>query len=121
MSLERSILKLASVAQVLSSIDTGLTCTTPGCNKSVSKTGYKLCYDCWKANKAQFTPTPKPQPQSPSVQSLLSATSISEKLAIPKNKVNVVLAELGLLSKDQNGWVATKRGVAFGAVQKTHP
>ena len=41
MNLERSLHKLAAVAKVLSME----TCTAPGCNKSVSKPGYKLCYE----------------------------------------------------------------------------
>ncbi|MBW4650859.1 MAG: hypothetical protein KME06_19520 [Kastovskya adunca ATA6-11-RM4] len=129
MSLERSIRKLAAVANALSSMEI---CTTSGCNQLVSKPGYKLCYECWKTNNltSRSTATPKPQPKpkissSPSIPSLLSATKISEKLAlhnhiIHRNNVNRILAELGLLSKEKNGWVATQRGTSFGAVQKTH-
>jgi hypothetical protein len=51
---------------------------------------------------------------------LLSATQISEKLALHNRNVNRILAELGLLDKEQNGWVATRRGIGFGAVQKTY-
>jgi hypothetical protein len=124
MNLERSLHKLAAVAKVLSME----TCTAPGCNKSVSKTGHKLCYECWKANNGQPQPTPTPKPllqRKISVSSsLLSATKISEKLTlhnhtIHRNNVNRILAELGLLSKEQNGWVVTRRGIGFGAVQKT--
>ncbi|MEY3867698.1 MAG: hypothetical protein RLZZ338_1589 [Cyanobacteriota bacterium] len=100
------------------------TCTAEGCNKPVSKPGHKFCYEHWKANnKAPSMPISKPKakPQSPALPNLLSATNISEKLAIPKHKVNPIFAELGLVSKEQNGWVATKLGVNFGAVQKTHP
>ncbi|AFZ14174.1 hypothetical protein Cri9333_3344 [Crinalium epipsammum PCC 9333] len=121
MSLEPSIFKLVNLMQALSSSNAGLNCTTPGCNQQVSKPGYKLCYNCWKVNNTQqFIPKPKPQHQTASSSSLLSATTIGEKLGIPKNKINSILAELGLLSKDQNGWIATKRGIAFGAVQKIH-
>jgi len=111
MSLERSLLKAAAAAFYEFSADT---CSAPGCDKKVSKPGHKLCYQHWKANNEQIAA----KPQSPSSTLLLSATSISEKLAIPKNKINPILAELGLLNKEQNGWVATKRGIAFGAVQK---
>lgn len=93
------------------------TCTTPGCNKRVSKPGHKFCYEHWKANQAQVIY----KFDSSSSSSLLSATKISEKLGLEKNKVNSILAELGLVSKQNNGWVVTKRGIAFGAVQKTHP
>lgn len=30
-------------------------CTFPGCNKSVSRPGYKLCYEHWKATQGQQT------------------------------------------------------------------
>ena len=124
MSLERSLLKVAAIAKVLSSLSME-TCTAPGCNKQVSKPGHKFCYEHWKANNAPSQPTPKPKPKpSPSL-SLLSATKISEKLAldnhnIHRNNINRILAELGLLTKDQNGWVATRRGIGFGAQQRTH-
>ncbi|MBE9128342.1 MULTISPECIES: hypothetical protein [unclassified Coleofasciculus] len=119
MSLERSLLKLAAVAKALSME----TCTAPRCNKPVSKPGYKFCYDCWKANNAK--PRPKPQPQPSSTSGLLSATKISDKIAlhnhnIHRNNINRILAELGLLSKQEKGWIATRRGLAFGAVEKTH-
>lgn len=128
MSLERSIRKIVSVANALSSMEL---CTTSGCNQIVSKPGYKLCYECWKTNNlpSRSIATPKPQPKpktspSPSLPALLSATKISEKLAlhnhnIHRNNVNRILAELGLLTKETNGWVATRRGTSFGAVQKT--
>ncbi len=111
MSLERSLLRLA--VKALSSIET---CTEPGCNRQVSKPGHKFCYEHWKANNAP----PAPKPQSPPSPPLLSATKIGEKLALDNHKVNRILAELGWLSKDQNGWVATPQGLALGAVQKTH-
>lgn len=122
MTLDPLLSKLAAINKALSSLSAEI-CTAPGCNQAVSKPGHKLCYEHWKANNTQPVSAPKPKPQqssSPSI-SLLSATSISEKLEISKHKVNPILAELGLLNKERNGWVATKRGIGFGAVQKTHP
>ncbi len=101
-------------------------CTVPGCNTPVSKPGYKLCYEHWKANKAASMSVSKPQvkpqvkPQSPLNPNLLSTTNISEKLGIPKHKINPILAELGLVNKEHNGWVATRLGISFGAIQKVH-
>lgn len=116
-----------SIAQQLfSALDNIEICTVPGCNTPVSKPGYKLCYEHWKANKAASMPVSKPQvkpqfkPQSPLIPNLLSTTNISEKLGIPKHKVNPILAELGLINKEQNGWVATRLGISFGAIQKVH-
>lgn len=120
MDLNPLIRKLVTINQALSS-PSPETCTSPGCNQPVSKPGHKLCYEHWKANNAQPISPPKPKPQPSSSPSLISATNISEKLEISKNKVNPILAELGLVNKERNGWVATKRGLAFGAVQKTHP
>ncbi len=111
---------IESVVESLSSINSELICTTPGCNNSVSKAGYKFCYSCWKANQSKPNPKPEPEPKSSPI-ILLSATKISEQLSIPKNQINSIFAELGLLSKQQNGWVPTKRGLGFGAVQKNHP
>ena len=120
MTLDPLLRKLAAINQALSAISAE-TCTAPGCNQAVSKPGHKLCYEHWKANNAQPVSAPKPKPQQSSSPSLLSATSISEKLEISKHKVNPILAELGLVNKERNGWVATKRGIGFGAVQKTYP
>ncbi|XZN99879.1 MAG: hypothetical protein ACM65L_15150 [Microcoleus sp.] len=123
MTLDPFVRKLAAINQALSALSAE-SCTTPGCNQPVSKPGHKLCYDHWKANNVkpvQAVSPPKPKPQQFSAPSLLSATTISEKLEISKHKVNPILAELGLVNKEGNGWVATKRGMGFGAVQKTHP
>ncbi|WP_199302786.1 hypothetical protein [Oscillatoria sp. FACHB-1406] len=99
-------------------------CSFPGCNKLVSKAGHKLCYGHWKATQQQQTsvapinPPPKPIIRPPVSSSLLSATKISEHLGLPINKVNPLLAELGLINKVFNGWEATRLGLNFGAVQK---
>ncbi len=95
------------------------TCTVPGCNQSVSKPGHKLCYEHWKANnlKVSNANTSKSATLSSS-NLLLSTTKISEQLGLSRNKINPILAELGLLDKVPNGWLATRLGLSFGAVQK---
>ncbi|BCL40248.1 hypothetical protein NSMS1_66950 (plasmid) [Nostoc sp. MS1] len=100
-------------------------CSISGCTQLVAKPGHTLCYEHWKANKLTVnkavisTPIPKNVAQSPSSTSvLLSATKISERLGSSRNAINPILAELGLLDKVQNGWLATRLGLSFGAVQK---
>lgn len=125
MSLDSSLIKLATAVAKLTNLSLIETCTEPGCNQQVSKPGHTLCYDCWKKNnthqasKPQPPQPPKPQPQASPP--LLSATKIGEKLAIHKNKVNSIFAELGLVNKEKNGWTPTKLGIGFGAVQKKDP
>lgn len=98
-------------------------CTVLGCNELVSKPGYKLCYKHWKANNSKISNSsinsksiPNSNPSSTST--LLSATKISERLGLSRNSINPMLAELGLLDKVQNGWLATRLGLSFGGVQK---
>ena len=97
------------------------TCSQPGCNNPVSKPGHTLCYDCWKAGHRK--PVPKPNINPVNSPTLLSATKISQKLTqlnynIHRNDVNRILSELGLLEKQGTNWIATRRGLAFGATQK---
>ena len=100
-------------------------CTVLGCNQLVSKPGYQLCYKHWKANNLKINNSlssksvSKPNSHTPSSTSTLqSATKISERLGLSRNSINPILAELGLLDKVQNGWLATRLGLSFGAVQK---
>ncbi|WP_013325289.1 hypothetical protein [Gloeothece verrucosa] len=117
MSLERKVIRLQQPSTTVQNLTTPQFCSEPGCHKPLSKPGHQYCYEHWKQHH-QFSSN---QSVSHFESSLLSATQISQKLSIPKNRVNAILAELGLLSKDQNGWVATKLGVNFGAVERVHP
>ncbi|WP_414579681.1 hypothetical protein [Anabaena sp. CCY 9402-a] len=100
-------------------------CSIPGCKQFVSKPGHLLCYEHWKANNLKvnkaisFPQVAKVISQSPaSANVLLSATKISERLGFSRKAINPILAELGLLDKVQNGWLATRLGLSFGAIQK---
>ncbi|MEA5471144.1 hypothetical protein [Spirulina sp. 06S082] len=104
------------------------TCSQPNCNNPVSKPGHTLCYNCWKTANAK--PTIKtiisPKPKIVNSPMLLSATKISQKLneqnySVHRNNVNRILSELGLLEKKGTDWIATRRGIAFGATQKNDP
>lgn len=95
------------------------TCTYVGCNKPVSKAGYKFCLEHWKSSH----PPKQNEAESGKVQksaSNLSATSLGEKLGLSSQKVNQVFAELGWMSKSKKGWVATRQGISLGADQKEH-
>jgi hypothetical protein len=108
-------------------------CSQPNCNNSVSQPGHTLCYRCWKA--ANKKPIAKPKivkpdialkPNLAPVPVLLSATKISQKLSqlnykVHRNNINRILSELGLLEKQGTDWIATRRGTAFGAMQKQDP
>ncbi|WP_339398106.1 hypothetical protein [Tolypothrix sp. LEGE 11397] len=100
-------------------------CTVLGCNQLVSKPGYKLCYKHWKVNNSKANNSIDSQAASTShahslasTATLISATKISERLGVSRNAINPILAELGLLDKVQNGWIATNLGLNFGGVQK---
>jgi hypothetical protein len=84
-------------------------CTFPGCDQPVSKAGFKFCYKHWKAVNAPLEPN-----------ATLNATALGEKIDLSSRRVNLVLAELGWISKERKGWVLTPQGQTLGAVQKEH-
>tara|TARA_Y100001936_G_C15932271_1_gene590032 strand:+ start:92 stop:898 length:807 start_codon:yes stop_codon:yes gene_type:complete len=92
-------------------------CTVAGCDREVSKAGFKLCYQCWKERN------PKPEPVDP--ETLINATAICEALDseyswnISSRKLNTIFNELGWITKppyNQGGWIATKTGKRNGGV-----
>lgn len=99
-------------------------CRTPGCNQPVAKLGHTLCYSCWKANRAGGKPIKiqdKPSKLDDTLENSpnsLSATRLAEHFNLSRLRINPLLAELGLLDKTENGWLATERGLALGAEQK---
>jgi hypothetical protein len=95
-------------------------CSTLGCHNPVSKPGHTVCLNCWKAARTS-KPISQPNEASSTSPKALSATRLSEHFHIRLYKVNPTLAELGLLEKVENGWVATPRGFAVGAQEKVDP
>lgn len=93
-------------------------CTFPGCQSPIAKPGHTLCYTHWKTTSRTSTPPPASLPQA---DALLTATALGETLNLPSRKVNNLLAELGWINKDGNGWVATPQALALGAKQKRAP
>src|SRR4051812_18734559 len=90
-------------------------CTFPGCHAQITKAGHTYCYGHWKAvyrPPARTTPTivqAEPIPQ------LLSASILTERLSLHDHNVNLLLAELGWISKAPQGWKVTEQGNALGA------
>lgn len=66
----------------------------------------------------QSNPKPSPPTASHEDKQLLSATAIGEKLGLASQRTNQIFAELGWISREKKGWVATAQGIAVGAVQK---
>jgi hypothetical protein len=94
-------------------------CAAPGCTEQVARAGHRFCYAHWKAMQA---PAPMaPAPATTSQPTLLTATALGERLGLPSQRVNQVLAELGWISRQHNGWAVTARGQDLGAVQRVHP
>ena len=92
-------------------------CTVAGCQRDISKPGFKFCYPCWKKKN------PKPEPIDPST--LITATTISEtleqkySLKVSSRKLNTIFNELGWVTKppyDVGGWKATRTGKRNGGV-----
>ncbi len=92
-------------------------CTVAGCNRDVSKPGFKFCFSCWREKN------PKPGTIDPD--SLINATAICETLEsehswnISSRKLNTIFNELGWITKppyNQGGWIATRTGKKNGGV-----
>ncbi len=96
------------------------TCTVEGCTEKVSKPGFKLCLKHWKEANPKSNTKEKAKPATPPPPSgpLLSATAIADKHNLTARKTNLIIAELGWISREKKGWVPTKQGLQLGAVQK---
>lgn len=97
-------------------------CSHSGCSNPVSKTGHKLCIDHWKSSQTiSHQEKDKSPVQIPTI-TLMSATTLGERLKLTNQKINQVLAELGWMEKGvkDKGWTATAQGIGLGAIQKDH-
>lgn len=84
-------------------------CTFPGCENTVSQSGFKFCYKHWKAVNMPLHPD-----------ATLNATTIGEKFNLNSRRINLIFAELGWISKEKKGWKLTPQGAALGAEQKEY-
>ena len=84
-------------------------CTFPGCKNPVTKPGFKFCYKHWQAVNIPLKNL-----------ATITASSLSEKVGIPSRRMNLVLAELGWITKERKGWVPTEQGGELGAIEKVY-
>ncbi len=82
-------------------------CTFPGCEQPVTKSGFKFCLNHWKAVNNKLASEGK-----------LNATALGNKFGLSSQRINLVLAELGWITKVTTGWVLTPQGIALGANQR---
>lgn len=99
-------------------------CSVAGCDKSVSKQGYTLCYEHWLASKSA-KPAVKAAPRAVGDQeskggALLSSTNLGEKFGTSSQKINQILAELGWIQRERKGWIPTEQGLKLKAELKEH-
>ncbi|GEN07380.1 hypothetical protein SAMN05443572_1042 [Myxococcus fulvus] len=78
-----------------------------------------LCYACFKAASRGSGSVPEAAPNK-AAGSLLSSTQLGAAFDVSAQRVNLALAELGWISKEPKGWSATRQGLKLGAVQKEH-
>lgn len=97
------------------------TCSFTGCTEQVSKPGFKLCLKHWKETHPKIKGKGEEKieiAKQPPAGPFLSATAIGEKNDLTARKTNLILAELGWISRDKKGWIPTKQGALLGAVQR---
>lgn len=88
-------------------------CQILGCRNQVSSPTHRLCRQHWKESAPQ---TPPAQPE----QQWLTASMLGERLNVSANRVNALLAEIGWLDRNGDGWRTTAQGQAAGGVQRVH-
>jgi hypothetical protein len=119
-------------------------CRAEGCTQTVSRAGFALCLNHWKAEKngqlrrcercpryhaadrplcaACAAPSAVPSAATPPTSDdadaptgYLSSTKIGQHFGVSGVKVNLILAELGWIEKYVKGWLPTDSGNAVGA------
>ena len=93
-------------------------CTFPGCHTTITNAGHTYCYGHWIAVYRPPARIPSATVQAEPIPQLFSASTLAERLALHDYNVNLMLAEIGWISKEPQGWKATDQGSALGAVQK---
>lgn len=119
-------------------------CEVIGCDVEVTKAGHTLCYDHWTAKRAglltqcascgKLKEGDKPlclpcykrkvpardvsAPRSLAEDQALSATELGERFGVSAQRFNLVVSELGWVSKQHKGWRATPLGLRVGAAER---
>ncbi len=112
-------------------------CVVDGCRTEVTKAGYELCYDHWKANKdgklencekcGKPTDTGKPlcfdcykEKDNKSGAKPLTATEVGKSVGLSANKLNAIFVELGWINKGpgEHGWITTPQGRKNGGIDR---
>ncbi|MEH7226361.1 glycerol kinase [Bacillus sp. JJ1566] len=51
----------------------------------------------------------------------LSTTALSKEIKIPAKDVFAILADYGLINREENNWILTEKGKKHGGIVKSHP
>lgn len=89
-------------------------CQVTGCTRKVSRPGYTLCLEHWKARQ-NAQPDRAQTASANDDAEFFSSTRIGKHFGLSGVRVNLILAELGWIEKYVKGWVPTDRGNALGA------
>ena len=105
-------------------------CGVEGCSEEVSRKGFKLCYEHWQQAEAgtitacvdceKWKPDNKPrfgacfrehgEARPGRAPSDLTASQLGERLGLKAQRVNLMFQELGWMTRERKGWVATPKG-----------
>lgn len=122
-------------------------CEVVGCEVEVKKQGFTLCYPHWTAKRdgllspcascgklkegdkplcypcfkkkvsgSQAAEGAAPAPRSSG--EMLSATDLGEVFGVSAQRLNLVVSELGWVSKQHKGWKPTSQGLRIGALER---
>jgi hypothetical protein len=114
-------------------------CQVEGCKNEVSRAGFKLCKEHWQSEKnGEITACTEcgvykentyplcgkcfakknPEKSHEKSTGFLSSTAIGKEFDLKAERVNQILAELGWIKKDVNGWITTPQGKTLGGQRK---
>lgn len=100
-------------------------CNVAGCDSSVSKAGYTLCYKHWLAeNKSKKSEAEARLKENDGAElkasGFLTSTQLGERLNLSSRKLNQVFSELGWIERAIKGWVPTEQGRKLHAKAVEH-
>lgn len=89
-------------------------CIEPGCPAPVSRPGHTRCYPHWKALQQRGAT------ERPVAPARMTAAALGERFELSSRQLNALLAELGWITRDGQGWQLTAHGQALGGAQQVH-